>query len=121
MKIAICAQSNNADAAIDTRFGRAACFGIFDTETNEWTFSANPQNLQAAQGAGIQAAQAVIDTDADVLLANNVGPKAMAALSAGSVDVFAVKPATSLQQALEDFTAGKLTQLQQANVEGHWM
>ena len=120
MKIVICAQSNDSQSNVDTRFGRTAYFGMYDTEANEWDFVPNQQNLQAAQGAGIQAAQTVIDAEADVLLAANVGPKAMAALSAGGVKVFTVEGSLSLPQAVENYTAGKLTNLQEAYVEGHW-
>lgn len=120
MKIAICAQSNDRHSNVDSRFGRAAFFGIYDTEAKEWDFIPNQQNLQAAQGAGIQASQNVIDAEADVLLAANVGPKAMAALGAGGIKVFNVEGSLSLQQAVEDYAAGKLVNLQEANVEGHW-
>lgn len=121
MKIAVCAQSDSATANVDTRFGRAATFGIFDTETNQWTFAVNQQNLQAAQGAGTQAAQTILDAEADVLLASNVGPKATAALLAASVQIFQVDPSLTVEQAVSAYSDGKLTQLQQANVEGHWV
>ncbi len=120
MKIAVCAQSDNTNATVDTRFGRAGAFAIFDTDSNQWTFAPNQQNLQAAQGAGIQAAQSILNTGAEVLLAANVGPKAVAALQTGSVDIYQVDASMTIQQAVADYTDGKLTQLTTANVEGHW-
>lgn len=121
MKIAVCSQSNTVQSSVDSRFGRAAFFAVYDEDTNEWEFMENSQNLQAAQGAGVQAAQTIVDADADVLIAANIGPKAIAALNAAGVAVFAANAAKTIQQAVADYRAGQLTQIQQANVEGHWV
>ena len=121
MKIAVCSQSNNPQATLDSRFGRAAFFGVYDDTIGQWEFIENRQNTQAAQGAGIQAAQAVIDTGADVLIASNVGPKAMAALQANGILVFEAQAGTSLETAVSSYTAGSLTEMQDSNVEGHWV
>ncbi|MBL7215198.1 MAG: dinitrogenase iron-molybdenum cofactor biosynthesis protein [Phycisphaerae bacterium] len=121
MKIAICSQSNNVQSNIDSRFGRTAFFAVYDDTVKQWEFITNNQNLQAAQGAGIQAAQAIMDADADALIASNVGPKAMAALSANGVAVFKINTGQTLEQALTEYQSGKLPQMQQANVEGHWV
>ena len=121
MKIAVCAQSENVNATVDTRFGRAGAFGVYDIESNEWTFAPNAQNLQAAQGAGIQAAQSILNTGAEVLLAANVGPKAVAALTTAEVAIYQVEASMTLAEAVDAYIAGKLTQLSQANVEGHWV
>jgi predicted Fe-Mo cluster-binding NifX family protein len=121
MKIAVCTQSNHLQAAVDSRFGRAAFFAIYDDAVKEWGFIENSQNLQAAQGAGIQAAQAVIDAEVNVLLASSVGPKAMAALIANGITVFKAAAGTPLEQALTEYNSGHLAQMQQANVEGHWI
>ena len=121
MKIAICAQSNNLQTTVDSRFGRAGCFAVYDDAARQWEFVGNNQNLQAAQGAGIQAAQAIVDADADVLIASNIGPKAMAALGANSIAVFEIGVGKTIQDALAEYQSGKLTQIQQPNVEGHWV
>lgn len=121
MKIAVCTQSDNLQAAVDSRFGRAAFFAVYDDAAKEWEFIENSQNLQAAQGAGIQAAQAIIDAGVNVLLASNVGPKAMVALTSNGVNVFKAETGTPLQEALTKYTSGFLTQMLQANVEGHWV
>ena len=121
MKIAICAQDKNEDSLVDSRFGRAACFAIFDDQNKQWTFIENAQNTQAAQGAGIQAAQFIIDADAEVLLARNTGPKAITALQASQVKVFNVSADMTIRQALDAYLDDKLEQMDQANVEGHWV
>lgn len=121
MKIAICAQTKAIESAVDARFGRTGCFVVYDDTTQQWDLVDNVQNLQAAQGAGIQAAQTVIDIEADVLLACNVGPKAMVALTANEIAVYQTAAGQNVQQAVQEFTAGKLIHIQQANVEGHWV
>jgi predicted Fe-Mo cluster-binding NifX family protein len=121
MKIAVCTQSNDLQSAVDSRFGRTAWFAVYDEATGQWEFIPNHQNLQAAQGAGIQSAQTLIDAEADVLLACNVGPKAMTALEANGITVFSAPAGQSLQQTFQAYTAGQLTPMQQANVEGHWV
>jgi predicted Fe-Mo cluster-binding NifX family protein len=121
MKIAVCSQSNKVQSNVDSRFGRAAFFGIYNDATKEWKFIENTQNLQAAQGAGIQSAQAIIDADVNVLLASNIGPKAMAALIANGIAVFTTDAGTTLEQAISEYNLGHLTRMQQANVEGHWV
>lgn len=120
MKIAVCSQGDKAESTVDSRLGRAAYFGIYDDQTEEWQFLSNSQNLQAAQGAGIQAARHIIDADADVVLACNVGPKAMTALLASGIKVYKASAGISLQETVQEFTAGKLNEIDQANVEGHW-
>ena len=80
MKIAISAESDRITGAVDTRFGRAKGFIIHDTDTGGNTHIDNEQNLESAQGAGIQSAKAVINAGAKVLLTGNVGPKAYAVL-----------------------------------------
>lgn len=121
MKIAVCASGNNPDALIDARFGRAAWFGIYDDQTQEWTFVPNNQDLGAAQGAGIQAAMQIIDTGAEVLLARNIGPKAMAALATEAVKIYETPAEMTLREALAVFSDSLLTPLDDANVEGHWI
>ncbi|MBN1942660.1 MAG: dinitrogenase iron-molybdenum cofactor biosynthesis protein [Phycisphaerae bacterium] len=121
MNIAIPAQSNSPDAKADSRFGRAAFFAVYDTDAKQWNFHDNAQNLQAAQGAGVQAAQNVAQTGAEVLLAGNVGPKAMAALRAGGIRVFQLSENVTLTEAVKQYIDGKLQPLDQANVPGHWM
>ena len=120
MKIAVCTQQKNEQSTVDNRFGRAACFAVFDDETSQWSFIENAQNTQAAQGAGIQAAQFVIDAGVNVLLACNVGPKAVCALQAGQVKIYTMSGGGTAVEAVKEYQNGNLEQMTEANVEGHW-
>jgi len=54
------------ESPVDSRFGRAAFFLVVDTESGSVETHSNDQNVNAAQGAGIQAAEAVARLGADV-------------------------------------------------------
>ncbi|MDI9570898.1 MAG: NifB/NifX family molybdenum-iron cluster-binding protein [Pseudomonadota bacterium] len=121
MKIAVTAQKPGWTEPLDNRFGRAAWFVIVDGETKKWTAAENLQNRQAAQGAGIQAAAAIIDRQAQVLLSGNVGPKAFRVLQAGGVRMY--RTDTAKQRTVADAVAawerGELEEITAATTEGH--
>lgn len=119
MKIAITAQGKDQMAAVDDRFGRARGFYIYDDEKNTGEYIDNGQNSESAQGAGIQAAQTVIDQGASILITGNVGPKAYAALSAGGVTIYTGAKGT-VWDAIEDYRSDILSKASGANVGGHW-
>jgi hypothetical protein len=54
MKIAITSEGSTLDDRMDQRFGRASKFIIFETDDESFAVVDNDQNLNAAQGAGIQ-------------------------------------------------------------------
>ena len=120
MKVAVSSQGTSIEDQIDARFGRAAYFLIVDTETMDYETLPNEQNLQLAQGAGIQAAQSVINKDVNALVTGNCGPKAFATLSAANVEVFVGSRGT-VREAVEQFKTGSLAKADSPNVEGHWM
>ena len=121
MKVAVTSAGEAMDSVVDVRFGRARCFVLVDTETGEFTSKDNAQNLNAAQGAGIQAAQNVADLGAEAVITGNVGPNAFRTLSAADVKIFLCQGEITVQEALDLLKAGKLQEVDQANVQGHWV
>lgn len=119
MRIAVTSYGSECNDQVDPRFGRAANFVIYDDEEQTWEFGTNQQNLEAAKGAGIQAAQSIWKLGADILITGNVGPKAFKVLSANGVKVYSA-PELAVQEAYEDFKNGKLVEMKTANVKGHW-
>ncbi len=119
MKIVITAQDARFDGPVDPRFGRAKYLVVFDTETGEHTLHDNEQNLNAPQGAGIQAAQTVAGLGAKAVLTGHVGPKAFHTLQAAEIQVYS-GVAGSVRQAVDDWTANQLSPIAKADVEGHW-
>ncbi|NOY75074.1 MAG: dinitrogenase iron-molybdenum cofactor biosynthesis protein [Kiritimatiellaeota bacterium] len=119
MKVVVTSQGETLDAQVDPRFGRAKNFIILDTENGEFKSIDNSQNLNAAQGAGIQSAQNVANTDTEALITGNCGPKAFKVLAAAKIKVYIGAQGT-VSEAVEKFKNGELKEAANANVEGHW-
>lgn len=119
MKMAITSTDQTLDAQLDQRFGRAKLFLVIDTETDEVQVVDNQQNLNAAQGAGIQAAETVINQGAEVLITGHCGPNAFRTLQAAGVKVIVGAQGT-VGQAVEKFKKGELEFNQGPDVAGHW-
>jgi predicted Fe-Mo cluster-binding NifX family protein len=120
MKVAVTAQGRELNSPVDPRFGRARFLIVADTETGEFSVADNGQNLNAAQGAGIQAGRNVVELGAEAVITGHVGPKAFATLQAGGVKVYTGATGTAAD-AIEQFKAGDLKQSTGADVEGHWV
>ena len=119
MKVAITAQGTDLNSQVDPRFGRAKCFIVADTETGQFEARDNTQNLNAVQGAGIQAGKNVVDLGVQAVITGNVGPKAFDTLHAGGVKIY-IGVVGTVAGALEKFKAGELQCVEKANVEGRW-
>ncbi len=119
MKIAFSTSGSDLNAALDTRFGRAAKFLVLDLENGEFEVIDNQQNLNAAQGAGIQSAETVIRSGAKALVSGHCGPKAFRVLAAAGVKVYTSDDPT-VASALEKFKREELQEATGADVEGHW-
>lgn len=120
MRIAITAQAPDLNAEVDPRFGRAACFIVADTEEEGFEAVDNSMNLNAAQGAGVQAGRKVAELGVSAVLTGHVGPRAFATLETAGVAVYTGASGT-VAQAIEEFKAGKLERQNAADVEGHWV
>jgi len=120
MKIAVTAQEKELSSEVDLRFGRAKWLIVVDTETADYKAHDNIMNLNAVQGAGIQTGQNIANLGADVVITANVGPNAFKTLNAAGVKIFLSEKQT-VQEAIDSFKAGKLEEVNQANVEGHWI
>jgi predicted Fe-Mo cluster-binding NifX family protein len=119
MKVAVTATGPDLASEVDSRFGRAKCFLVVDTDTGECVAHDNAQNLNAAQGAGVQAGQTVSKLGVDAVVTGNVGPKAFAVLQAGGIKVYTGAAGTA-GAALEQLKTGQLKCVAGANVDGHW-
>lgn len=118
MKIAFTTSGDSLDAPLNSTFGRAPKFLIYDLDRGKLTLVDNRPNLGAAQGAGIQAAQTVILSGAQCLISGHCGPKAFRVLSAAGVKVF-YTDAQTVADALKDYLAGNLVEASSADVKEH--
>lgn len=120
MKIAFSTSGETLQEPLDSRFGRAARFLIYDLEGNTFEVIDNLQNLNAAQGAGIQAAQTIARSGATCLVTGHCGPKAFRVLSAAGIKVYHANEPT-VAAALEAYKNGTLKLAESADVEDHWV
>lgn len=120
MKILVTSEGDTAESAVDRRFGRAAMFLLFDTETGSCTAHPNTQNLNAAQGAGIQAAQHAVNLNSEAVITGHCGPKAFKVLQAAGIAIVLDAQGTASAM-IERFLAGELTYADNPDVEGHWV
>lgn len=119
MLIAITSIGKDLSSQLDKKFGRAKYIIVFDTKDSSYQTHDNKQNLNAQQGAGIQSAQNIIDLGAEVLITGNCGPKAFRVLNTANVKIYSSTNGT-VNDSLASYFANKLTELNNANVEGHW-
>ena len=120
MKVCIPAEAPRLDARVDERLGRAACFVLVESDSDAVLASVpNDQNKQAAQGAGVQAGQAIASLAPDAVLCANCGPKAFRVLQTAGIKVF-LGAAGTVAEAVGALREGRLQEAPNANVEGHW-
>ena len=87
MKIAIPMEEKSINRSISVTFGRAPYFLIYDADTEEEVYIANP--AAAAQGgAGIKATQTVIDAGVEAVLLPRLGQNAAEIFKAGKIALY---------------------------------
>jgi len=74
MKIAITSNNNNLDSKLDNRFGRCSYFAIYDTESKNVEFYANPSK-ESTEGAGPASAQFVASKGVKKVISGEFGFK----------------------------------------------
>jgi predicted Fe-Mo cluster-binding NifX family protein len=117
MKIAVTANGADLDAPTSPVFGRCPTYILVDTETMQYEAIANPA-VSAGGGAGVQAAQFVIERGAQAVVTGNVGPNAFGVFQAGEVPVYLFKGGT-VRQAVEAYKGGRLSSISGATVSAH--
>ena len=120
MIIVVTSEGPTPQDRVDPRFGRAKYFMVYDSDAGKWESVDNKQNLQAAQGAGIQAAATVANKKCTVLITGHCGPKAFRVLESANVEIYLCPESVSVSGALEKYKKGELKKADNADVEGHW-
>ena len=120
MKVAVTSKGPTLEDEVDPRYGRAQMFLVVDTDSGEFEVVDNKQNLEAAQGAGIQAARIVAEHGAGVVITGHCGPNAFRTLSAAGIRVASGAEGT-VGEAVERFKKGEIKPAGDADVEGHWV
>jgi predicted Fe-Mo cluster-binding NifX family protein len=106
MKICITSRGPEFTSEVDPRFGRAAYFIIADTKTGEFEAKENGA-VNAAGGAGVQAAQGVVEAGVKKVLTGNVGPNAFQVLNKAEISII-VDVQGTVEEAFNKFRSGDL-------------
>jgi predicted Fe-Mo cluster-binding NifX family protein len=117
MKIAVTASGSGLDAPTSSLFGRCQAYVLVDTETLNSETVPNPA-LSASGGAGIQAAQYLVEREVQALVTGNVGPNAFQVLEAAGIPVY-LHAGGTVRQAMEGFRAGQLEAVSGATAPSH--
>jgi len=109
MKIAIPVESNSMEANISASFGRSAYFLIYDTTNQNAEYLLN-KAADSQGGAGIKAAQLMIDANINILLTPRCGEKAMDIFNETDIKLYQTR-GTSIPYNLNSCLGGELLPL----------
>ncbi len=87
MIIAIPSDKESLDSAVCVSFGRAPFYCLYDTETEQSTFIVNSA-ADSPGGAGIKAAQLLVDSKANILITIRCGENAAKVLKPANVELY---------------------------------
>lgn len=117
MKIAFSTSGESLEAPLDSRFGRAPYFLIYDLDSGQARVVDNGASRASSQGAGIQAADSVVRAGAGAVVTAHCGPKAFQVLHAAGIKVFSCHAAT-VGEALDMYRSGALVEQTGADAAG---
>jgi len=111
MKIAISSTGKDINSNVDSVFGRCPFFIIAEVEDKKIVKTEAIKNTSAEKlsGAGISAAQTVVEKGANVIITGNVGPRALSVLKQFNVEVYS--GSGSIKEALQNFINDKLKKI----------
>ena len=84
--ICIAATGPDLNSPIDRVFGRCAYFLLVNNETREFKVVINKAK-EAERGAGVAAAQTVVDSGAKIVICENIGPNAQMVLEQSGIKI----------------------------------
>lgn len=113
MKIAITSLGGTKDSKIDTRFGRCSDISILSEEGELIKSVANP-GAQARRGAGVRAAQKLVDEEVKILITGNIGPNALNLLQQSNIKVFIAPAGLKAIEAFDKYQNNDLEEAQEA-------
>jgi len=119
MKIAIPVDEKTLDSNVCVSFGRTPYFLIYDVETKGSIFIDNGAAASTG-GAGIKAAQIIVDNKANALLTPRLGENAADVLKPAEIKIYKTTTG-SAKDNIDAFIAGKLSLLDEihAGFHGH--
>lgn len=112
MKIAISARGRQVEDLVDMKFGRTEYFVIAD-ENGEVVDVLDNAAQSAAGGAGIAAAQAILDAGANVLITGQLGPNAMKVIKSAAIPAYQAIDGT-IEDNIKAYASDKLKKISES-------
>ncbi len=118
MRVVVTSQGNDLDSPVDFRFGRCMYFIVAEMNDEIKLLEAIPNEANAfGGGAGVRAAQQVMNLKPDAIITGNLGPNAMAVLGNFNVPVY--QGTSTVRESLQQLKENKLNKITSA-VPGHY-
>lgn len=112
MKIGISCTGKKLEDLMDVRFGRCEYFQIHDTESAQVKVLEN-EGKSSGGGAGIAAAQQIINEDVDAIITGHLGPNAFEIIEKSGVKVYKCE-SISIKLVLQKYKNNELQELKEA-------
>lgn len=112
MKIAISAAGKTSDDLLDMRFGRCEYFQIYNTESGETKIIKN-NGQSSSGGAGIAAANQLIDERVDVIITGSLGPNAFEIIERAGIKTYKCSNIV-INSVLKKYRNGELEEIKAA-------
>lgn len=106
MRVAIPVEEKNIRSNVCVSFGRAPYFMFYDTKNEESIYIDNSA-ANSQGGAGIKAAQIIVDNNADVLITPRCGENAAEVLNAADIKIYKSSD-NSIEKNLSELKDNKL-------------
>ncbi len=107
MIICLPSEGNDERSFVSQSFGRCPYYAFYDTEKDTFEIVPNPA-ANAMSGAGIQAAQFIVNRGAQVVLTTNMGPNSGEVLTSAGVKIITGVTGT-LRDAVERYKRGEFS------------
>lgn len=117
MKVAMPVNEKSIKSNVGESFGRAEYFLIYDLESKETEFVENTA-MQSPGGAGIKAAQVVVDTKAGILITPRCGQNAADLIIGAGLKIYKSTDNT-VEENIQAFEKGKLNLLDEIHSGFH--
>jgi len=109
MKVSVPLENKSLESPVCQSFGRTPLFALVDTESCAVEYLDN--SAAASQGgAGIKAAQMIVDSSAKVVITYRLGQNAADVLNAANIEVYKAQDGTVIEN-IEKWKEGKLSLL----------
>lgn len=117
MKLAMPVNDKSIEASISDTFGRTSYFLIYDTKTQESVFVDNSA-ANSQGGAGIKAAQVIVDCKAEALLTPQCGENAAKVLQPSNIKIYKTQY-NSAKDNIAAFDKGELSLIEEIHSGFH--